>query len=221
MSARVDVTTLNDDELRRLIEERFGARAGDSGLLQERLAGVSREMTARFRGLLPAEPLAAAVLMPIVERETGLTMLLTQRASHLRNHAGQVSFPGGRIEPDDPGPIEAALRETEEEIGLARRFVRPIGRLEDHLVISGFSVAPIIALVTPGFDLELDAREVDLTFEVPLRHLLDAANHRAGERTFGDVTVTVYDIPFEGHHIWGATAGMLITFYRRMVGLED
>jgi len=221
MTATNFVTSLDDGELRCLIESRLAGTTPDAGTRPERLAGMAPELTAKFRHLLPVEPMPAAVLMPLVDRPEGLTVLLTQRASHLRHHGGQISFPGGRLEPGDPGPLEAALRETEEEIGLERRFVRPIGYLQDHLVITGYRVTPVIAFVDPGFALRLDTREVDATFEVPLRHVLDVANHQARERKLGEVTITVYDIPYRDYKIWGATAGMLITLFRQLAGLED
>jgi 8-oxo-dGTP pyrophosphatase MutT (NUDIX family) len=158
------------------------------------------------------------VLVPIVDHESGLTVLLTQRASHLKNHAGQISFPGGRIEPTDDGPWAAALRETQEEIGLSREHVTFAGYLEPQLVLSGYWVTPVVAFVQPGFELQLDQREVDVTFEVPLRHILDPGNHHARQRQLGDVMVQVYDIPYREHHIWGATAGMLIGLYKLVTG---
>ena len=215
------VTSLDADALRRLIVAKLAGTVPDDGRRPERLAGVAPELTASFRHLLPAEPAPAAVLVPIVDRPEGLTVLLTRRASHLRRHGGQISFPGGRLEPDDPGPLEAALRETEEEIGLARRFVQPVGYLQDHLVISGYRVTPVVAFVRPGFALELDTREVEATFEVPLGHVLDVKHHLARERKLGDLSITVYDIPFGEHKIWGATAGMLMTLYRLIAGLEE
>jgi 8-oxo-dGTP pyrophosphatase MutT (NUDIX family) len=157
---------------------------------------------------------AAAVLIPIVEHQEGLSVLFTLRSSQLRQHAGQISFPGGRIEPTDVGPLEAALRETEEEIGLTRDYVSIAGYLEPHLLLSGYWVTPVIGFVRPGFELKLDCREVDATFEVPLVHILDQVNHRATERRLGDMSVQVYDIPFGDHNIWGATAGMLMALYR-------
>lgn len=167
-----------------------------------------------MRQYFPASPAAAAVLVPIVDHEQGLTVLLTHRASHLKNHAGQISFPGGRIEPGDAGPLEAALRETEEEIGLSRQHVTFAGYLDPQLVLTGFWVTPVVAFVQPGFELKLDEREVASTFEVPLAHILDSANHRSRERMLGKTSVRVYDIPYREHHIWGATAGMLMVLYR-------
>lgn len=181
-------------------------------------AGYSGKDLESIRAYFPAAPAAAAVLVPIVDHESGLTVLLTQRASHLKNHAGQISFPGGRIEPTDLNPWEAALRETEEEIGLSREHVTFVGYLEPQIVLSGYWVTPVVAFVQPGFELELDRREVEEAFEVPLLHILDVTNHRSRERSLGDLTVQVYDIPYENHNIWGATAGMLMGLYRLLRG---
>lgn len=162
---------------------------------------------------LPAAPVAAAVLVPLVDRADGLSVLLTQRSAHLKNHAGQISFPGGRVEPDDTDPFATALRETEEEIGLSRRHIELAGYMHPHLIMSGFRVTPVVGFVRPDFELRLNPREVDSTFEVPLAHVLDPANHRARERPLGDFKLQVYDIPYGPHHIWGATAGMLMALY--------
>ena len=167
-----------------------------------------------LRKMFPAEPARAAVLVPLVERPTGLQVLLTQRASHLKNHPGQISFPGGRIESADAGPWEAALRETQEEIGLEPQFVTRAGYLQDHLVISGFRVTPAVGFVQPGFDLRLDETEVENVFEVPLEFVLDVRNHLPRDRSIAGHTVITHEIPYEGRQIWGATASMLITFAR-------
>mgnify|MGYP006390669475 FL=1 len=167
-----------------------------------------------LRKYFPAEPARAAVLVPLVERPTGLQVLLTQRASHLKNHPGQISFPGGRIESADAGPWEAALRETREEIGLEPRFVTRAGYLQDHLVISGFRVTPAVGFVQPGFNLHLDETEVENVFEVPLEFVLDVRNHLPRDRSIAGHTVITHEIPYEGRQIWGATASMLITFAR-------
>lgn len=177
-------------------------------------AGFSANDIEAIRAYFPAAPIAAAVLVPIVEHEKGLTVLLTQRASTLKNHAGQISFPGGRIESTDLNPLEAALRETEEEIGVTREYITFAGYLEPHLVLSGYWVTPVVAFVRPGFALQLDRREVEAAFEVPLTHILDPVNHRARSRELGAVTVQVCDIPYENHNIWGATAGMLMSLYK-------
>lgn len=200
--------------LRRLIEERLKDSRPPTSADAALPAGVSAEAAAPLREYFPPSPAPAAVLVPIVDHEDGLTVLFTQRASHLRRHAGQISFPGGRIEPTDETPVAAALRETEEEIGLGREHVTVVGFLEPQLVLTGYWVTPVVGFVRPGFALKLDAREVEATFEAPLAHLLDASNHRSRERVIGSATVQVYDIVFGPHHIWGATAAMLISFYR-------
>jgi 8-oxo-dGTP pyrophosphatase MutT (NUDIX family) len=180
--------------------------------------GLSLEESRSLQAYLPEAPIPAAVLVPLVERDEGLTVLLTQRASQLKNHAGQISFPGGRTEPEDAGPREAALREAHEEIGLEARFVSVVGYLADHILLSGFRVTPVVAFVRPGFELLLDSEEVADTFEVPLDHVFAPANHRARRRRLGGAhEVRVWDIQYEGHNIWGATAGMLLNLYRLCV----
>jgi 8-oxo-dGTP pyrophosphatase MutT (NUDIX family) len=173
-----------------------------------------------MRKLFPAEPARAAVLVPLVERPAGLQVLLTQRASHLKNHPGQISFPGGRIESADAGPWEAALRETQEEIGLEPQFVTRAGYLQDHLVISGFRVTPAVGFVQPGFNLQLDETEVENVFEVPLEFVLDVRNHLPRDRRIAGHTIITHEIPYEGRQIWGATASMLITFARLLHGVK-
>ncbi|HEY7377700.1 MAG TPA: CoA pyrophosphatase [Steroidobacteraceae bacterium] len=204
----------SENSLRERIRERFaGTMPGnDSG--EAWLAGLPPELTASFHHLIPAQPTRAAVLVPIVDRAEGLTVLLTQRAADLKHHAGQISFPGGRLEPDDASALAAALRETEEEIGLSRRFVEVVGYLPDHLIISGYRVTPVIGFVLPGFTLQLDRTEVTEAFEVPLQFLLDPAHHQARRRQLGEGEIEVYDIPYGERNIWGATAGMLMTLYR-------
>ena len=164
----------------------------------------------------PADPIPAAVLVPIVEHPGAPTVLLTQRATQLRNHAGQVSFPGGRIELEDVSPTAAALREAREEIGLDERFVSVVGFLTDHVVISGFRVTPVVAMVRPGFELLLDAQEVEDTFEAPLSFVLDPRNHRSRMHRFraADAEAKLFDIQYGERNIWGATAGMLVNLYR-------
>jgi 8-oxo-dGTP pyrophosphatase MutT (NUDIX family) len=174
-------------------------------------AQFSSDQIELLRKLLPEHPARAAVLVPLVERPAGLQVLLTQRASHLKHHAGQISFPGGRIEPADAGPWEAALREAQEEIGLEPGYVTRAGYLQDHLVISGFRVTPAVAFVRPGFDLRLDRTEVEDVFEVPLEFVLDPRNHLPRDRSVAGHTIVTHEIPYEGRHIWGATASMLIT----------
>ena len=181
-------------------------------------AQFSSDQIELLRKLLPEHPARAAVLVPLVERPAGLHVLLTQRASHLKHHAGQISFPGGRIEPADAGPWEAALREAQEEIGLEPGYVTRAGYLQDHLVISGFRVTPAVAFVRPGFDLRLDRTEVEDVFEVPLEFVLDPRNHLPRDRSVAGHTIVTHEIPYAGRHIWGATASMLITFARLLQG---
>jgi 8-oxo-dGTP pyrophosphatase MutT (NUDIX family) len=203
-------------QLKALIESRLRGTTpgGDpyAPLLRERPAAE----LAALRGLLPAQYSRAAVLVPVVERPEGLTVLLTQRASHLKHHPGQISFPGGRIESGDAGPWEAALRETEEEIALPREHVTLAGYLGDHAVISGYVVTPVVGFVRPGFTLRLDVTEVEDVFEVPLAFVLDPSHHVPRERHLGGFTYTGYDIPFQGRNIWGATAVMLRSLYRQL-----
>jgi 8-oxo-dGTP pyrophosphatase MutT (NUDIX family) len=177
--------------------------------------GLAAQDSLKYRPMFPATPIPAAVLVPLVERPEGLTVLLTQRATQLRQHAGQISFPGGRIEPDDADPKAAALREAHEEIGLDSHFVTVVGYLSDHVLLSGFRVTPVVAFVRPGFELLLDAEEVQDTFEVPLSFVFDPANHRVRRRRFGlgDTEIELCDIPYGDRNIWGATAGMLLNLY--------
>src|SRR5688572_22583003 len=193
------------EALRARIRQRFAGTAPHTHAGGPRLAGLPPEYAERFIDLIPSQPQSAAVLIPIVDRGDRLAVLLTQRATALRHHAGQISFPGGRVEAGDASLLEAALREAEEEIGLERRYIEVVGYLPDHFVVSGFRVTPIVAFVQPGFTLRLDTTEVTDAFEVPLEHLLDAANHKARRRTIGANEFEVYDIPWTDKSIWGAT----------------
>lgn len=173
----------------------------------------------RFR-IDEAAPRDAAVLVPIVAHASGTTVLLTQRTLHLRHHSGQVAFPGGRVEAGDPSPVDAALREAREEVGLEPSRVEVIGRLPVYLTGTGFRVTPVVGLVVPGFDPRPDPHEVAQVFEVPLAFLMDPRHHQrrslrlaVGERTF-------FAMPYrppgaaDEHFIWGATAAMLRNLYR-------
>jgi 8-oxo-dGTP pyrophosphatase MutT (NUDIX family) len=159
----------------------------------------------------------AAVLMPIVRRAGHLSVLFTQRAQDLATHAGQVSFPGGRMEAGET-PVEAALRETEEEIGLERRFIEPIGAWSAYETGTGFRIIPIAGLVEPQFMLTLDPREVAETFEVPLEWLMDKANHEQREGNWRGRRSAYWVMPYENRFIWGATAGMIRALYERLYG---
>lgn len=197
--------------------------AGEAPIAAERLTPAA--LRARFAqtlvwdaepseegaAILPQQFRRAAVLVPLVARPEGVTVLLTRRTDHLSSHAGQISFPGGRAEEFDSSPIETALRETEEEIGLHRRHIEIIGVLPDHSTISAYRVTPVVALVQPPFELVPDPNEVAEAFEVPLGFLMDGLNHQrreielpqnAGTRAF-------YSMPYESYFIWGATAAML------------
>ena len=156
---------------------------------------------------------AAAVLVPIVEHTTGHTVLLTQRTEHLRTHSGQVSFPGGKVEEEDTGPVDTALRETEEEIGLHRSRVEIMGALDVYETGTGFAITPIVGLVSPGFDLVLDEYEVASAFEVPLEFFMDPANHTMDSAEWQGAVRHYYDMPYDGYRIWGATAGMLVNLH--------
>ncbi|GAB6053034.1 hypothetical protein JCM17960_18540 [Magnetospira thiophila] len=160
----------------------------------------------------------AAVLVPLVERPGGLTVLLTLRTDHLEHHPGQISFPGGRIEdgdslPSGQGAINAALRETEEEVGLNRCHISVIGMLDDYETRTGFRVTPVVGLVSPPFQLRLDPFEVAEAFEVPLSFLLDPANHQRHSRTFQGRERHFHAMPYGDRFIWGATAGILMSLY--------
>ncbi|MGO9933632.1 MAG: NUDIX hydrolase [Steroidobacteraceae bacterium] len=180
------------------------------------LAGAPPEVVARMRASLPARRTPAAVLVPLVEHPGGMTVLLTQRAATLKDHAGQISFPGGRIEPGDADAWHAALREAQEEIGLLPGLVEFAGYLPDHVVSSGFRVTPVVGFVKPEYQLRIAADEVHDVFEVPLDFILDAANHKTRQRQIGELTFEIHDIPYGDRNIWGATAGMLMTFRRRL-----
>lgn len=160
---------------------------------------------------ITGNPTPASVLMPLVVRDDGLTMLLTQRTAHLNDHAGQISLPGGRVDEVDTSAIDTALRETEEEVGLHRRHIEVLGTLPDYFTGTGFRVTPVVSLVQPPFDLRADPFEVAEIFEVPLAFLMDGTNHqrRSIELPEGDGARTFYTMPYERFFIWGATAGML------------
>ena len=157
----------------------------------------------------------AAVLVPLVDRGE-LTLLLTQRTAHLKDHPGQISFPGGRIEPDDRSPADGALREAEEEIGLARHHVEILGYLPTYLTGTGFDVTPVVGLLHPPLELKADTFEVAEIFEVPLTHLLDASNYHQMAVQVEGVRRSFYSIPYRDRFIWGATAGMIRTLFDRL-----
>lgn len=168
------------------------------------------------RSGMPFRP--AAVLIPIVARST-LTVLLTRRSAHLREHGGQIAFPGGRIESHDAGPIDAALREANEEVGISPTHITPLGFLDTYHTATGFSIAPLVGLVEPSFSPVIDPSEVDEAFEVPLAYLMDAANQCQHVRRWNDIDRRYYAITWNGYYIWGATAGMLVNLRERLFEL--
>lgn len=158
----------------------------------------------------------AAVLVPVVDRGDGATVLLTKRTDNLRSHSGQIAFPGGRIDPTDPSAEHAALRETEEEIGLGAEFIDVVGRLPDYVSGSGYRIAPVLSIVRPDFLLTINRDEVDDAFEVPLRFLMDPQNHRRDSRVWENHERFFYTMPYGERYIWGVTAGILRTLYERL-----
>lgn len=158
----------------------------------------------------------AAVLVPVIDREDGATVLLTQRASHLRNHPGQIAFPGGRIDPEDKTACDAALRETQEEVGLDPTHIEVVGHMPYYLSGSGFRIQPVLSVVNPDFHLTINRQEVDEAFEVPLAFLMDPANHQRGSRRFQGRERFYFTMPYERHFIWGITAGILHMIYERL-----
>ena len=186
------------------LRERFAA-GGDAGRIVE--ADVPHD-----------DLTLAAVLVPIVVRESGMTVLLTQRTAHLRDHAGQVSFPGGRCEPEDGTPVATALREAQEEVGIDPRQVEVLGCLPDYLTSTGFCVTPVVGLVSPPLNLRLDDFEVADVFEPPLEFLLDAANHQRHKVEYRGALREYWAMPWKDYYIWGATAGMLVSLHRFLFG---
>ncbi len=165
-----------------------------------------------------ASAIEAAVLIPIVLHPAGPTVLLTQRATALRNHSGQIAFPGGRVDAVDGSPLVAALREAEEEIGLARERVRIVGYLDAYLTGTGYRVTPVVGLVEPPLELVINPHEVDDAFETPLAFLMDPANHQRHGREWKGRHRTYYAMPHGDRYIWGATAGMIRNLYERLAG---
>jgi 8-oxo-dGTP pyrophosphatase MutT (NUDIX family) len=158
----------------------------------------------------------ASVLIPIVDRGHEPTVLLTQRAAHLPDHAGQIAFPGGKIDADDASPAHAALREAREEIGLGADHIDPLGYLDIYQTTTGYRILPVVARVAPGFSLTLNLGEVDEAFEVPLAFIVDPANIRRQSREWKGMIRHYYEMPFGDRYIWGVTAGILKNFHDRL-----
>ena len=179
-------------------------------------AGVAADTVYGDQGARPgADNLhAASVLVPIVDRAPEPTILFTQRTAHLKNHSGQISFPGGRAEASDASAERTALRETWEEVGLPAERIELLGRLSDYHTRTGYRITPVVGIVQPPFELNPDANEVAEIFEVPLAYLLDARNHQSHSREFEGEQRYFFAIPFQHRYIWGATAGMLVNLQR-------
>ena len=161
----------------------------------------------------PEELSPAAVLVPLITREEGVAVMLTQRNEQLSRHAGQIAFPGGRIDDDDRDPIHAALRETHEEVGLPEHHISVIGRLDDYATGTGFVIAPVVGFIDPPYPMAPDPREVAEVFEVPLAFFLDKSNHKRDSREWNGVRRHFYAMPYNDRYIWGATAAMLVNLY--------
>ncbi|MDA0703355.1 MAG: CoA pyrophosphatase [Proteobacteria bacterium] len=196
-----------------IIDRLQSASSGADGRIRSS-RGVRRRGDSDLDGHPPqAGRRLAAVLVPLVMHESGMTVILTQRSAHLTEHAAEVSFPGGRMEAEDDGPVGAALRETEEEIGLPRSQIEVVGRLDDYETGTGYVVTPIVGLIRPQKPVTPDPFEVAEIFEVPLAFILDQSNHELRSGVFRGKERRYYAMPYEGHFIWGATAGMLVNLF--------
>lgn len=158
----------------------------------------------------------AAVLVPIINRKEGPTVLLTRRTPHLSSHAGQISFPGGRREPSDPSPEATALRETEEEVGIADSHIEIVGKLDIYTTVTNYAVTPVVGIVEPGFEPRPDPYEVAEVFETPLSFLMEPRNHHRHTGWFNGVPRKWWAMPYGDYYIWGATAGMLMNLHARL-----
>jgi len=184
---------------------------GSGGRLPEMSVGLRGDHSLQPGGQPPRTVLTpAAVLVPIVDQPGGLTILLTQRTAHLSDHAGQIAFPGGRIEPTDAHPVAAALREAEEEVGLPESHVEIVGRLDTYITGTGFEIIPVVGLVRAPYPARPDPYEVAEIFEVPLDFVIDPLNLQRGTREWKGATRTFFALPYGHRYIWGATAGMLV-----------
>ena len=226
-----------------MTEERTGTQSLDREWVTARLARLGRPGRRGFGGAADAAEAAAlrqatrgdhdlnpgmtppsielrpaAVLVPLVDRPEGMSVLLTQRTAHLSAHAGQIAFPGGRLEPEDLDAAAAALRETEEEVGLGRDRVTLVGQLDTYVTGTGFEITPVVGIVSLPFSLTIDPFEVADVFEVPLSFVLDPGNHRRTERLFEERRRVFFVLPYEGRNIWGATAGMLVNLAEVLAG---
>lgn len=197
-----------DDFRRRAAREQAPHADGDYG---------DHSLNPDLRGLILGNSLRdAAVMIAAVERPDGASLILTKRTEKLRSHSGQIAFPGGRIDPTDPTPEFAAIRETEEEIGIGAETIEIVGRMPDYVSGSGYRISPVLGVAKPGFALTLNKDEVDDAFEVPLSFLMDPANHARASRIWQERERFFYDMPFGNRRIWGVTAGIIRTLYERL-----
>jgi 8-oxo-dGTP pyrophosphatase MutT (NUDIX family) len=210
-------TTLTAPEFFRRAIERLTfavpAALTDASVVPEHGDHDADPVMAKIAAVRPIRP--AAVLVPIIDHPEP-TMLLTRRSQHLPDHAGQISFPGGKIDKGDDSPLHSALRETEEEIGLDRAYITPLGYLDLYMTTRGYRIVPVIARVKPGFTLNLNTHEVDDAFEVPLNFLMDLNNMKHHARDWQGMIRYYYEIAFGEHPIWGVTAGIVRNLYERI-----
>jgi 8-oxo-dGTP pyrophosphatase MutT (NUDIX family) len=205
---------LTPESIARRLADGLDPLGRSDAALEAALAGAPKPGVA---SLVDGAPTPAAVLVPLVEHATGMTVLLTQRTAHLANHPGQISFPGGRLEDCDADDrVVCALRETEEEIGLPPHRVEVLGRLDDYVTGTGFVVTPVVGLVRPPIETFPDPFEVAEIFEVPLDFLIDTANHRLEDRMVAGRRRPFWAIRWEARLIWGATAGILVNLSERL-----
>jgi 8-oxo-dGTP pyrophosphatase MutT (NUDIX family) len=214
---RDEPMTLSADEFFRRARARLTldlpASLTDPNVIPKRGDHDADPVMEKIAAVRPIRP--AAVLVPVIAREEPM-VLLTQRAAHLTEHSGQISFPGGKIDAADESPAFAALREAHEEIGLERKHARAVGYLDLYMTTLGYRIVPVIAQIEPGFVLKLNAAEVDNVFEVPLAFVMDQANHQRHSRDWQGMTRHYYAIPFGERYIWGVTAGILRNLYDRI-----
>lgn len=192
----------------------------------DRLRSVLHQLPVRDadiseEGIGDAELTPASVLFPIVLRESGPSVLFTQRTAHLKDHPGQISFPGGRVEPEDLSPAHTALREAAEEIGLASVHVEILGYLPEYRTVTGFRITPVVATVTPPFDLSPQPDEVAEVFEVPLAFLMDTANHQQHSLHYRGSLRHYWAMPYQNYFIWGATAGIILLLFRALAARKS
>lgn len=205
-----DVPDFTLESLRRLVEIRIDT------LKSMEVSGDHILNPALGRADVRMELKDAAVLIPIVDRDGQASVMLTRRTENLPNHAGQVAFPGGKVEASDVNETATAIRESEEEIGLNKKFVTPLATLPPYLAYSGFRIFPVLAVVGAGFNLTINRGEVEAVFEVPLQFLMTTANHERRSRQVDGVERHYYVIPYREHYIWGVTAGIIRSVYERI-----